>query len=1071
MSTLVLKLSSGFAISDSATNVVTKLVALQALVAGPDKLGSIALTGTNPILTITAGMLAANSAALGKISTAAYTIAISSGLLTAAQFIALSPTVTSHVTAGVAISDTTTNVVSSLDALQARAAAVASIALTDTSHVLSLSVTQLVNDSAILLKISGSYSITVSGIATAAQVAGIKAALIVKLTAGFTIADTAAHIVSNLPGLLAYVSRIASITLTDSSPVLSLTATQLIADAAVLTKITGIYNITLSGSATAAQVVGANTTLIGKLSTGFVVSDTAANVANSVDALQARASSITSITLTDGSPVLSLTATKLVADSTVLLKISGTYSIAVSGTATATQAATVRNALIVKLGSGLVVSDTAAAVVGNLANLQVHASWIASISLTDNPAVVSLTAAQLIANATALLKIGGNYSIAASGTASVAQFTGANLTLLGKVTNGFVISDSAANLVSSIDALQAHAASIHSVGLTDNVPTIALTTTQFFGDATVLLAISGSYKVALTGLASVAQITSTDVTLLAKITTGFAVSDSADHVFSSLDSLQSLATSHKLASILLTDSDTPNIEILAATLVADAGALTLIQSPYTLTITDGSMTAAQAAALPLNVISTLVTNGLTISDTAGNVFSNLTTLEGLTNSLNTITLTNDATAAQAVAIADSMVATYLSGSINVTDSGTNVVANLDALFNNQDTIGVITLLDSSTPLIVTATALITDGAVLGNIVDDSYMLTVSDTITAAVATSINADYGMHLASAALIVSDTADNMYAARTTLVALHGALQSVTVMGSATVDQAVVFAALSSLSGTITVTDTASAVQTALATLEGIHSKLASITATGGTVAATAAQMTSDSHAIALLNAVSLSGAATVAQATTIAALENLFGTVAVSDTASAISDGLNTLEEITGKITSISLIDDAPVLSLSVDQLIVDAAVLLQISGSYVIALSDTALAIQAVNANILLVSHLNAGFAVSDNAANVLTHLDALQALAAGSHLGTINLLSTAARRRQHHRHTTAGRQRRAFTHRQLLQPDHQFGNTDRRPGNRHQPVDPRPSQRDPAGIGYLCAYRRQSLCIAGHVQPY
>ena len=92
--------------------------------------------------------------------------------------------------------------------------------------------------------------------------------------------------VGSLDALEAVAGAIGSIALTDNAPDLSLTATQLVGDASVLLKITSDFGITLSGPATAAQVLAANATLLDKLTTGLAVSDSAANVAAQIAALE-----------------------------------------------------------------------------------------------------------------------------------------------------------------------------------------------------------------------------------------------------------------------------------------------------------------------------------------------------------------------------------------------------------------------------------------------------------------------------------------------------------------------------------------------------------------------------------------------------------------------------------------------------------------------------------------------------------------------------------------------------------------------------------------------------------------
>ena len=221
-----------------------------------------------------------------------------------------------------------------------------------------------------------------------------------------------------------------------------------------------------------AQVLAANATLLGKLTSGLAVSDSAASVANSLDGLQAAGSSIASIALTNVSPVLAMTATQLISDAPVLLKITGGYAISLSGTATVAQALGANATLVQKLSAGFAISDVSASVGSNLDALEAASGTIASIALTNGSPVLSMSAGQLLADATVLLKISGSYGIAVSGTATVAQVLSANATLLGKLSTGVAISDSAANVMGNLGALQADAGSIASIALTDNTPVI-----------------------------------------------------------------------------------------------------------------------------------------------------------------------------------------------------------------------------------------------------------------------------------------------------------------------------------------------------------------------------------------------------------------------------------------------------------------------------------------------------------------------------------------------------------------------------------------------------------------------
>jgi hypothetical protein len=370
--------TSGLAVSDTAANVIGNIVALQAL---DGQLTSITLTDTiTPTLSLTSAQLAADSVVLNKIGSA-YNLTVSG--VQAANAASVAGQV--HVTS-ITVSDTAANVLANIAALQALGSHLASITLTDsTTPTLSLNAAQLAADSAVLSKIGSAYNLTVSGVlaANASPVAGE-----VHVTS-ITVLDTAANVLANIAVLQALGSHVTSITLSDSTtPTLSLTANQLAAYSAALGKISGTYNLTVSGvlAANAASVAGqahvtsitvsdtaadvlANISTLEALESGgkvssVTVSDTAANVLANISALRSLENSgnitaitiadttadvladvnalkpytsayggpLTSIALTDGAtPTLSLTPTQLSNDSAVLQDLTSYYDLTVSG--------------------------------------------------------------------------------------------------------------------------------------------------------------------------------------------------------------------------------------------------------------------------------------------------------------------------------------------------------------------------------------------------------------------------------------------------------------------------------------------------------------------------------------------------------------------------------------------------------------------------------------------------------------------------------------------------------------------------------------------------------------------
>jgi RTX calcium-binding nonapeptide repeat (4 copies) len=350
-----------------------------------------------------------------------------------------------------AVSDTATNVMANITALEAlvTGSQLTAITLTDSSTpTISLTATQLAADSAALHVITTVYDLSIS--------------------------DTAANVVSNITALESFATgpQSLAITLTDSgTPTLSLTAAQLAANSAALGMIGSAYNLSVSG------VTAANATTVAAQAnvTALTVSDTAANVAADLEALEtlASGSQLTSITLTDGStPTISLTATQLADDSDALGVIGSAYNLSVSGV-TAANAATVAGNTHVTL---LSVSDTAANVVSNIAALETLATGAQSLSITltdSGTPTLALTAAQVSANSAALGVIGSAYNVS--------------------------VADTAANVVSNIAALETFAAHLSSITLTDSgTPTLTLTAAQLTADSAVLPLITSAYNLSMT---------------------------------------------------------------------------------------------------------------------------------------------------------------------------------------------------------------------------------------------------------------------------------------------------------------------------------------------------------------------------------------------------------------------------------------------------------------------------------------------------------------------------------------------------------------------------------------------
>ena len=831
------------------------------------------------------------------------------------------------------------------------------------------------------LSAAETFSVSVVGVSASSVVAAYQAGTPV---ASATVSDTAQNIQSNLDLLqtLASNGHLGSIALTDTRT-LTVTANQLAADTAALADITGNFALSVTGVAASGASAVAGQSHVSSLS----VSDNAANVAANLNALQtlAAAGKLSSINLSS-SGTLVLTAAQLAADSTALAAITGNYTLVVTGVSAAGSSVVAANAQV----ASLAVTDLAANVASNLAALQnlAAAGKLSSIALTDGgtPAL-SVTAAQLTADATALSNLTGSFTLAVTGVSALNSSIVATQAHVSSV----AVSDLAANVASNLAALQnlAAAGKLASVAVFDSAVNVA-------GNFAALQTLAASGK-----LASVA------------------VADLAANVVAALAALQNLATASRL-SITLTDGGTPTLSLTSAQLAADAAALADLTGSYGLAIT--GVSALNSA----NVATQSHVSSVAVSDLAANVASNLAALQSLATAgkLASIVLSDGGTpalsltaaqlAADAAALADltgnfalavsgvsagnaATVATQTHvSSVAISDSVANVTGNLAVLQNlaAAGKLASIALTGGGTPtLSVTAAQLTADATAVSDLTG-SYGLAV--TAVSAVNSSTVATQS-HVSSVA--VSDSAVNVasnLAALQTLAAA-GKLASVAVADNA-VNVASNLSALQTLAATgklasVAVSDSAANVASTLSALQILAAagELTSIAVTGGgTLSLTAAQLTADATALSDLTGsygLTVTGVS-AANSSTVAAQAHV-SSFSVTDSAINVTSNLGVLQTLAaaGKMTSIALTDGGtPALSLTAGQLAADATALSDLTGNYTLAVTGAS---AASSSAVAAQSHVSS-VAVFDSAVNVASNLDALQTLAATGKLSSIAL---------------------------------------------------------------------------------
>ncbi|MBN8907530.1 MAG: hypothetical protein J0H99_13080, partial [Rhodospirillales bacterium] len=738
----------------------------------------------------------------------------------------------------IAISDTaaaiTADLASGSSLLLAHAAAISGIAVSD-GGTISLTVAQIsaagVDDGAgsVLAKTTGGV-LAVTG-ATVADL--VPLAALTRTPTSITVVDTAAHIQADLAGgsplLLANAGQITSISTIEASATFTLSVAQLAALPTVLAEIATPYQVAISDTAAhvEASLTGANSVLIqaGSSLSGITLTDGSlptitlsvaalsasttvlpligssyhldvadttsavqADLAAAVSVLRAEAATLHAVAVTGGT-VLSLTAIQVLRSgvATVLAVTSGLTNVLVTGVAIS-QVATIAG-----LGIGqllMAISDSGAALEADLTSgtpvLVSNVSSISGISLTDGTTpTLHLQVAQLAAAATVIARIGTPFAIAISDTAAHVQ----------------------SDLASGGSVLLAHAGALTGITLTDGgVPPIALSMTQVDAASAVLALIGGSFALSIADTAANVQadLTSATPTLLAMLP--------------------------DLAGITLTDGGSPTITLTVAQIAADAAALSLIGSSWTLGVQDtaahvqvdlaaGALSEILARLGRLGTVT--LTSGSTITLTeAQATYSGVATVLAAIGNLGSLVVTGVAVAQISTVLGLGIGST----SMQVVDSAANVQSDLTGagtLLTNVSQVSAITLTDVTPIITLTIAQVSADNAVLARI-GMPWHLAIADTAAhlqsdlAAGATSELLGHaavlsGVTLTSGTSITLTEAQVTYAGVAGVLAATTGLTSLAVTGVA-VAQIPTVLGLGIANTSLTIVDTAAQVQSDL-------------------------------------------------------------------------------------------------------------------------------------------------------------------------------------------------------------------------------------------------------------------
>jgi hypothetical protein len=851
------------------------------------------------------------------------------------------------------IDDTAVNISNHLNAINGNSR-ITSIIVSD-SNPLHLSVAKVINDTTALGEITNANSTQVT----------------------IDVSDTSANVGANFNALNALGSKLAGITFTDSSPVLTITEAQLIGDTTALAAITNAsYSIDVTAATAANAVSDANTAHVASIA----IVDQVAYITEYIDALEGIEAKISGITLTGGGTTLDITYTQYINDAAVLNEITSPYSLDITGVSAANFASVAANS---HTGNNSIeLSDTAADVQANLGALEANYSKINYIHLTDvSTPTFTINEATYNADGKVLIDdVGNNFNLVVTGVAAADAAGIVTSAGMGGYLQALTldISDSAANVATNFDTLNGLGSKLGTITLTDTTPLLTITETQLINDTTALAAITNAtYNIDVTAATAAHALSDSTTSHVASV----AVVDSSGDVNSNLSSLETVAASSVALTIALTDSVTPTFNWSYGTYAAAAGVRADITSAYHVDVSGATVAE----------FTTLVTDGhvtqVQISDSAGNVQNGLGTLEANIGQLELINLTNGSTPTFVISEttfnADGNVLTYYVASdynltvntvsaadaagivtaasasgelqtltLNVRDTATNIAANLDALNNNTDVAAIVST--SNTAFTVTAEEAAVDARALGilsNANSSAVSLTVLDT-AAHISTFFNTLSSVSTISS-IVISDN-------------------NPLTLSVADLQETGALAKLSNANGSgvvVNIYDTAAHISAGLNTLESNNSIGTITVSDNAPITVTTAQLTSDNDVIAAL--VNANAAAVV---------------LTVLDTSTNVHADLGNLEA-DSQVTSIVLSDNGQ-LQLTASQFLNDTVVvgeLHNLNGNPVtLKLQDTAQHVQASLATFLASNEITS-IVISDNAAITLT---AAQLSADSSKLGEI-----------------------------------------------------------------------------------
>lgn len=636
-------------VSDRATSIGANVGGLRAILDG-GKLGTITNSGPATPISLTRASYEQNKAVLAKIGSA-YTIAMTGA--TAAQ--AVEYTSNSRIGA-ISIVDSTGALESNLDALQRLGVRLKTITVDDagissdgsaaTNGKIDLTASQAKTDALVLGKIYNSYQLAVHG-ASLMQAGDLRAN---KKVVSIDIVDRGANIVNSLATLNRLGGQLNSITVTDGDNPLKMSDSQLVSYDTLLGKIAGDYSFDVTGgSALHAQLLLNDTGdyfgAAGAHVHSIAIADTAAHISSVFDGLNGQ-EKISKVMVLDSRKPIVLTAGQLAAAGTaggnsVLNKITGGYSLKITGVAAADASGLSGSAGFNSHITAITVADDAVAIRSHLEDLTALGGKLESIVQNDRaaspPMEFDLSFNDWTQNKPTLQKIVGNYSATLSAvSAGMAATVAADYHI-----SAFSVADDGAQIAKNFNALINAQPRLTEVTQSDtaelkasnaDASSLTITAAQYVAGAALLDKFAGTgdaaYALSVTGMNvdQVLAIQTSDQIVSATVL------DTSGNIAAYLDDLHAQVDSGLVTRITQMGT-AASLGITNGQLSADADVLAAITGNYSLVVS--GVAAADAASL---FADNSHVSSVSVADSAQAVADNLAELKGLGRKLSGITL-------------------------------------------------------------------------------------------------------------------------------------------------------------------------------------------------------------------------------------------------------------------------------------------------------------------------------------------------------------------------------------------------------------------------------------------------